>query len=149
MLKKSTIIILLVLSGFFAKAQITQVNNLDDAKAIALKEQKNIMIVFSGSDWCIPCMRLEKEILSQPEFEHSEAKKIVLLKADFPARSKNLKLISKEQQGYNAKLFEKYDTKGIFPLVVLLNNKGNVLAKTGYKSMSPGDYASYINNLVK
>ncbi len=72
----------------------------------------------------------------------------MLLKADFPTRSKNKKLISQAQQDYNAKLFEKYNPKGIFPLVVLLNSDAKVIAETGYKNMSSGAYASYINDLV-
>ncbi|NQW36072.1 MAG: thioredoxin family protein [Flavobacteriales bacterium] len=146
MKKLSTLALFLI--GFSAVAQITSVTNLNEAKSIATLENKTIMIVFSGSDWCVPCMRLEKEILSQPEFENFEAKKIVLLKADFPTRSKNKKLISQAQQDYNAKLFEKYNPKGIFPLVVLLNSDAKVIAETGYKNMSSGAYASYINDLV-
>ncbi len=146
-MKQLTILALFIV-GFNAVAQIKSVNNLNEAKSIATLENKTIMIVFSGSDWCVPCMRLEKEILSQPEFENFEAKKIVLLKADFPTRSKNKKLISQVQQDYNAKLFEKYNPKGIFPLVVLLNSDAKVIAKTGYKKMSSAAYASYINDLI-
>jgi len=146
-MKKLTLITLFLV-GLTASAQILCVKNLNDAKIGAVKGNKNIMIVFSGSDWCVPCMRLEKEILSQPGFKDTEKSKIVLIKADFPTRSKNKKLISKTQQKYNAKLFEKYNPKGIFPLVVLLNKNGKQLAVTGYKEMSPKAYASYIDNLL-
>ena len=148
MLKKITIFSILALSTLYATAQIEKVSTLAEATQVASKEQKSIMIVFSGSDWCIPCMRLEKEILNQPDFQQAESKKIVLLQADFPSRSKNLKLISKQQQKYNAKLFQKFDPQGIFPLVVLLNSSGKVLATTGYKKMNPNEYASYINSLL-
>jgi thioredoxin-related protein len=147
-MKNIKFLIFFLMLSVLGQAQIKQVNNLDQAKADAQKEQKNIMIVFSGSDWCVPCMRLEKEILSQPDFEDLEANKIVLLKADFPSRKKNIKLISKAQQAYNAKLFDKYNPKAIFPLVVLLNSKGHVIAETGYKKMSPERYATYINSLI-
>ena len=147
-MKKLTLIALFLI-GLNASAQLQCVNNLDQAKSIATKENKNIMIVFSGSDWCVPCMRLETEILSKPGFENAELSKLVLIKADFPTRSKNKKLISKKQQAYNAKLFEKYNPKGIFPLVVLLNKNGQEIAVTGYKEMSPTAYASYIDNLLR
>jgi len=146
-MKKLTLIALFLI-GLTASAQIQIVSNLNEAKSAAAKEDKNIMIIFSGSDWCVPCMRLEKEILSQPGFEDAELSKLVLIKADFPTRSKNKKLISKKQQAYNAGLFEKYNPKGIFPLVVLLNKDGQEIAVTGYKEMSPTAYASYIDNLV-
>ncbi len=146
-MKKLTLIALFLI-GLTTSAQMQIVSNLNEAKSAAAKENKNIMIIFSGSDWCVPCMRLEKEILSQPGFEDAELNKLVLIKADFPTRSKNKKLISKKQQAYNAKLFEKYNPKGIFPFVVLLNKNGQEIAVTGYKEMSPTAYASYIDNLV-
>jgi len=146
-MKKLTFIALFLI-GLTASAQMQIVSNLNEAKSAAAKENKNIMIIFSGSDWCVPCMRLEKEILSQPGFEDAELNKLVLIKADFPTRSKNKKLISKKQRAYNAKLFEKYNPKGIFPFVVLLNKNGQEIAVTGYKEMSPTAYASYIDNLV-
>jgi len=145
---KKLFLALVLLIGITSSAQIEHVKNLTEAKTLASQEQKDIMIVFSGSDWCVPCMRLDKEILSQPGFENYASKKIVLIKADFPSRAKNKKLISKDQQAYNAKLFEKYDPKGIFPLVVLLNSKGHKIAETSYKEMSPENYASYIDNLI-
>lgn len=147
-MKKLILLAITITISLNASAQVHEVNNLDDAKTAASKENKHIMIVFSGSDWCIPCMRLEKEILSQPDFNNSEAKKIVLLRADFPTRSKNINLISKEQQAINAKLFQTYNPKGIFPLIVLLNSNGKIIAETSYKSLSSGDYASYIDYLI-
>lgn len=140
--------IAVLLFGLVASAQIREVSSLNEAKTIAIKDGKNIMIVFSGSDWCVPCMRLEKEILNQPEFKNQEAKKIVLIKVDFPTRRKNINLISKEQQVNNAKLFETYNPKGIFPLVVILDSKGKILAETSYKAMSSSAFATYIDNLI-
>ncbi|NCP21737.1 MAG: thioredoxin family protein [Flavobacteriales bacterium CG_4_8_14_3_um_filter_35_10] len=147
-MKKIILLALTITMSFNVNAQVREVNSLNEAKTIATQENKCIMIVFSGSDWCVPCMRLEKEILSQPEFINSEAKKLVLLRADFPTRNKNINLISKSQQAINAKLFQTYNPKGIFPLVVLLDSNGKVLAETSYKSMSSGDYASYIDHLI-
>jgi thioredoxin-related protein len=145
---KKVSLIILFLTGFNAMAQIAYVNTLEEAKTVAVNENKTIMIVFTGSDWSVPCMRLEKEILSQPGFKNYASKNLVLLTADFPSRSKNKKLISKEQQVYNSKLFDKYNPKSIFPLVVLLNSQGNIIAETGYKEMTSEDYASYIDNLI-
>ncbi len=145
---KKLFLALALLIGITSSAQVEYASKLSEAKTLASKENKAIMIVFSGSDWCVPCMRLEKEILSQPGFENYASKKIVLVKADFPSRSKNKRNISKEQQAYNDKLFEKYNPKGIFPLVVMLNNKGHIIAETGYKKMTPKDYASYIDKLI-
>jgi len=143
---------ILVTVLFFASihlfAQAEYVNSLSVAKQKAAQENKTIMIVFSGSDWCIPCMHLEKEILNKPDFESFAKKKLVMLNADFPLKNKNKKLISKLEQKNNAILFKKYNLKGIFPLVVLLNSNGKFIADTGYKKMTPIQYANYINSLI-
>jgi len=147
-MKKILIITVFIFASIQLFAQAKSVNSLTNAMQKATQNNKSIMIVFSGSDWCIPCMHLEKEILNKPGFESFAKKKLVMLNADFPLKKKNKKSISKTQQKYNEKLFEKYNPQGIFPLVVLLDHKGNVIDKTGYKKMTPTQYANYINSLI-
>ena len=36
---------------------------------IASKESKPIILVFQGSDWCAPCIKLDREILSSDTFK--------------------------------------------------------------------------------
>jgi thioredoxin-related protein len=35
--------------------------DFDKAKEQAKKENKSIVMVFSGSDWCAPCIKLDKD----------------------------------------------------------------------------------------
>ena len=44
-------------------------NNLENAKQIAKKEHKFILLNFSGSDWCIPCIRLHQEVFETESFK--------------------------------------------------------------------------------
>ena len=60
--------------------------SLDVAKSRSEQEQKNIVLVFSGSDWCIPCMKLEKYILESKEFIDYSQQHYVMLHADFPKK---------------------------------------------------------------
>jgi len=118
--------------------------DLATAEKIAQNENKNILLVFQGSDWCAPCIKLDKEIWSTQEFKSYAKDHYVLLKADFPKRSKNA--LSEEQQKKNNKLAETYNKNGYFPFVVLLDPDGKVLGETGYKSMSPQDYIKLLDS---
>ena len=58
--------------------------NWDDAKSEAEKENKKLILVFSGSDWCIPCIKLEKEVWENSTFNEYAKDNYVLFRADFP-----------------------------------------------------------------
>jgi len=118
--------------------------NLDQAKTIATKENKNIILVFSGSDWCAPCIKLEKEIWSSSEFQNEVKKYWILLKADFPRRKVNK--LSKQQTKENEKIAELYNTNGYFPLVIVLDSKGKTLGTTAYKDYSPKEYIKHLHS---
>lgn len=114
------------------------ITNFNDAKQIALEKNQNIVLVFQGSDWCAPCIKLDKEIWSTEEFKALSKDHFVMLKADFPRKKANK--LSEELTEQNAKLAETYNNEGFFPLVVILNKKGDVLGKVGYEKMSPSTY---------
>ena len=112
--------------------------NFKLAKEIALKEHKNLILVFQGSDWCGPCIKLDKEIWSQEEFKAYAKNNFVMVKVDFPKRKKN-KLTAKQQEK-NYQLSEIYNKQGFLPRVIILNENGKVLGETGYKKMTPKKY---------
>ncbi len=120
------------------------ITDMQKAGEIAARENKKIILVFSGSDWCAPCIKLEKEIWNSPEFQEYAKEHYVMLRADFPRKKKNQ--LPKEQQEKNNKLFEKYNPQGYFPFVVVLTPGGKVLGTTGYKKVSPGEYIKELNS---
>lgn len=142
-------IFLLLLLSTFAGRVIAQdwQTDIAIAKEIATRENKPIILVFQGSDWCAPCMKLEKEIWSTEEFKSYAITHYVMLKADFPKRSKNA--LSPEQQEKNNKLADTYNKNGFFPLVVLLDKSGKVLGTLGYKNVSPKEYLELIDSFLK
>ena len=101
------------------------------AKEIASKESKTIILVFQGSDWCAPCIKLDREIWSTETFKKYARDNYVMLKADFPRRKKNI--LSEKQTKANALLAEKYNKQGFFPFVVVLDSNGQVLGESSYK----------------
>lgn len=84
------------------------------------------MLNFSGSDWCVPCIAMRKSYFDDSTFAIATADKILLVNADFPRKQKNLP--SQEFVKRNESLAERYNGKGIFPLTLLLDGDGKVLA---------------------
>ena len=117
------------------------------AKDISSKEHKPIILVFQGSDWCGPCIKLDHEIWSTDAFKNYADKNYVMLQADFPKRKKNA--LPEAQTKANAKLAEAYNKNGIFPFVLVLNAKGEVLGETSYKKTTPENYIKEINAFTK
>ena len=66
----------------------------------------------------------------------------MLVKADFPRKKANE--LSKEQTEHNRKLADKYNLEGSFPLVVIMDNNGKVIAKMGFKNVSAEEYIKMI-----
>ena len=83
-----------------------------------------ILLVFSGSDWCQPCVRFEKQVLSDSTFQAYASEHLTVQKADFPQRKK-LEAAEIEE---NERLAAQYNPEGKFPYVVLLRPNRSVLA---------------------
>ena len=79
--------------------------NFEEAKAIAVQEDKNILLVFSGSDWCAPCIKLDKVVWQSEEFKKEAEKNWIIYKADFPKKRTNQ--LSLDLTEANKKLAEK------------------------------------------
>lgn len=139
-----SILFFFTISVFYAQNWQT---NFEEAKMIASKENKNIVLVFSGSDWCAPCMKLEKNIWMSDVFKAEAEKNWVTYKADFPKKKANQ--LTPELTEQNKKLAEKYNKGGSFPLVVLLDSNGKVLGMTGFKNVSAEEYIQLLHSFVK
>ena len=97
----------------------------------AQQEHKYILLNFSGSDWCAPCIKLKKEVFESEAFSSLAESKLILVRADFPRSKKNQ--LTKEQTQHNEALAEKYNPDGKFPYTLLLSEDGKVLkAWDGY-----------------
>lgn len=102
-------------------------NDFAEAQKTAKAENKLILLNFSGSDWCGPCIQLKKEVFESETFKAFAGPKLVLVRADFPRLKKNQ--LEKSQQAKNDLMAEKYNQDGKFPLTVLINADGKVLHK--------------------
>ncbi len=122
-------------------------NDFEKAKQTAAAEHKYILLNFSGSDWCIPCIRMHKEFFDAAAFSEFADKELVLVNADFPRLKKNQ--LSKEMQKQNDGLADRYNSNGNFPLTLLLSPDGKIL-KTwdGIPSSTPEEFTSAIKQAI-
>lgn len=114
----ASIIVCILLTGNW-------LTNFDEAKQKATAENKYILLNFSGSDWCGPCIKMKKEVFESEDFLSMADTQLVMVRADFPRSKKNQ--LSKEQSKHNEALAEKYNPTGKFPYTVLLTNTGEVV----------------------
>ena len=121
--------------------------DFNKAKQSAQSEHKLILLNFSGSDWCGPCIRMHSEIFEDNSFAQYAGGHLVLVNADFPRLKKHQ--LSKDQQAKNDQLADKYDKDGIFPLTVLLSSDGKVLEEwKGFPPVSSEEFTEQVKAVV-
>jgi thioredoxin-related protein len=119
--------------------------NMQEAKQIALKEHKHILLNFSGSDWCGPCILLRREVLDQPAFLQMADEELVLVNADFPRKKRDQ--LPEQQQQLNNALADQYNPQGKFPYTLLLDANGKVLKEwDGYPKIRPEAFIAEVKN---
>lgn len=118
--------------------------NLEEAQKQAQKEGKDLLVDFTGSDWCGWCIRLKKEVFSTEKFKAEAPKKFVFVEIDFP-RSKPQ---TDEVRKYNRELGDRFGVTG-YPTIMLLDAQGRPYGKTGYKRGGPEKYLEHLSELQK
>lgn len=118
-----------------------------EALTYAKEKSKPIILVFSGSDWCGPCIKLDKTVWQSDDFKSYANEHYILYRADFPRKKANR--LSKDLTAQNGMLAERFNPKGHFPLVVLLDGEEQLLGTTGYKKATPKEYISHLNTFLK
>lgn len=104
-------------STAFAKAPEGWATDLDKAFAQAKVEKKSVLLQFTGSDWCPPCIFMAKNVFSTKDFVDAASKKFILVELDLPNNDPALK-------EKNTPLLLKYNPEGFFPLTILFNSEG-------------------------
>lgn len=134
---------------FFASVLVAQDWQADymEALVIAKEQHKPILLVFAGSDWCAPCIKLDKDIWQSDVFRSYAKDSYVLYKADFPRKKANRLPETVAEQ--NSALAEKYNPNGYFPLVLLLDSHENVIGETGYFKSTPEAYIDHLKSFIK
>lgn len=117
-------------------------DNYKEALATAAKENKKVLLDFTGSDWCHWCIQLKKETFDQSQFKEFADKNLVLVEVDFP----NGKTLSAEVKKQNDALQEQFGVQG-FPTIVLLDSQGKLIKQnSGYLPGGPKAFIDWVNS---
>ncbi len=114
----------------------------EQARKQAKAEGKDLLLDFTGSDWCVWCIRLRKEVFENPSFQRKAPQAFVLLEVDFP-RAKPQSDALREQ---NRKLRQAFAVEG-YPTIYLADADGRPYARTGYDEVGPEIYLSRLVEL--
>lgn len=134
---------LIALSLLFLLLPIQWEPDFENAKKTAKEKHELILLNFSGSDWCGPCIVLRRDYLESEVFTKMADQNLVLVNADFPRKKKNIPAESVVKR--NDALAEKYNKEGSFPFTLLLDADGKVL-KTwrGKPEVTPEEWTAQI-----
>ena len=117
--------------------------DFEAAKAKAAQEGKDLLMDFSGSDWCYWCKRLDGEVFSNPGFINEVNRHFVLVKIDFPSdKSRQPQAL----QAQNQRLSRQYGIQA-YPTIILTRPDGTPYAQTGYREGGPDAYLAHLDEL--
>jgi thioredoxin-related protein len=121
----------------------------DYAKALATAKAQNkrVLLDFTGSDWCGPCIQFKKQVFSRPDFTAYAERHLVLVELDYPQRKQQPPQLVKQ----NERLAKQYriEEKG-YPTVVLLDPNGKIVREfNGYSGESVADLIAWIEGKKK
>ena len=118
-------------------------SDFEAAKKQAAETKKDLLIDFTGSDWCGWCIKLNKEVFSQEPFKAGVKDKFVLVELDYPRDKSKLSAATLKQ---NEELAKKYPISG-YPTILLTDADGKPYAATGYKAGGPEAYVKHLDEL--
>jgi thioredoxin-related protein len=116
-------------------------DDYDKALAAAKAENKDLLVDFSGSDWCGWCIKLHEEVFAHESFTNGARKGFVLCVLDFPRGEEAKAKVPNPKR--NQELSQQHGVRG-FPTVLLMSSEGEVYAQTGYRPGGPEKYLKEI-----
>ena len=118
-------------------------SDFEAAKKQAAESKKDLLIDFTGSDWCSWCIKLNKEVFSHEPFKAGVKDKFVLVELDYPQDKSKLSAATLKQ---NEELAKKYPIGG-YPTILLTDADGKPYAATGYEAGGPEAYVKHLDAL--
>lgn len=114
----------------------------DKGVAEAKGTKKLVLLDFTGSDWCGWCIRLNKEVFAQAEFQEYAKENLVLVELDFPKKKAQDSAIRARNEG----LLQKYGVQG-FPTIIVLNGDGKKVGELGYVKGGPSAFIAELKKI--
>lgn len=118
--------------------------DFDEAVVAAREQGKDLLVDFTGSDWCGWCIRLHDEVFKHDEFLNAARNHFVLVSLDFPKGEKVKARVPNPER--NQALAQRYEVTG-YPTVLLMTPDGEVYGRTGYQKGGAAAYVTHIGEL--
>ena len=117
----------------------------EQALTTAKAARKCVLLDFTGSDWCGPCIEMKKVVFSKAAFLNYAKKNLVLVEIDYP----KVKALPEKVTKQNEHLKHQYGIdKSGYPTVILLNPDGKILGQLeGYSGERPADIIAWVEKL--
>jgi len=133
------------LLGLAASASASEgwMTDFEAAKVKAKAENKALLLNFTGSDWCSPCIVLKQEVFSKPAFKEYAAAELVLVELDFPRGKQQ----SDELQAQNEKLSTLYGVLGS-PTLLVLSSEGELIGRIDFGLGGVEAYVEHIKGIL-
>ena len=126
---------------------LLRLHNLERAQAIAQRDDKEILLVFAGSDWCRPCMAFERGVLKDARFQQGAGQRYVVVYLDFPAKRRNA--LPDDQKAYNESQAKRFNPEGSFPRIFLLDARGAPLGEMKYVGQTADAFAAQLAEVAR
>lgn len=145
-----TILVALLVFGFafqnqavYQTEEITWETDFDEALKTAKKKNKKLFVLFTGSDWCGWCKKLDAEVFKKDDFSKYANESFICVKLDFPRKSNQ----TQAEKARNSALAQEFRVQG-FPTVFVLNKDKKVLHQTGYQRGGPEKYKTSLEQAL-
>ncbi len=135
----------LIISFLFNAGSPALVTDYNNALTLAKQEDKNILMIFAGSDWCRPCKRFKSTILEQREFQEWAEEELILLYLDFPLKGK----ISEHTKTQNKYLANKFNKSGLIPQLILVDKDEKVIKSIKFNDQSVEEFITLCGKMEK
>ncbi len=122
------------------------IDDFDEAVELAKAEKKDLLVDFTGSDWCGWCIKLHDEVFQHEAFYANAEQDFVLVALDFPRSDEAKAKVPNPTR--NRELANTYGVQG-YPTVLLMTAEGDVFGRTGYQAGGPEKYVEHIASLTK
>ena len=136
-------LVVLFCSGFVFAGGEDWSSDFAAAKKEAAESKKDMLLDFTGSDWCGWCIKLNEEVFSQDPFKAGVKDKFVLIELDYPSDKSKLSVETLKQ---NEELKIAYSVQG-YPTILLADADGKPFAATGYQEGGPEAYLKHLDEL--
>ena len=143
---------LVISMSSFSQEKLTWHTDMEKAIAIATKENKKMLLFFTGSDWCGWCKKLQNEVFKTSDFEKWANENVVLVELDFPKRTPQ----DINVRNQNSQLQQMFQVRG-YPTIHFVkaqkkpDGKTNLnnLGKTGFVRGGSSKWLTVANNIIK